>query len=105
MPQYVRSRPPVVDPLDVKWSTVPSNVIHLNEDNFYDWMEDKEHVMIMFYVPWCPHSKASMPEYDQAADEMINKPEYYFGAVECLVTGGEFETHNSLGPSDAYKRQ
>jgi len=81
------AEPPIVETDDVKWSTIPSNVIHLNEHTFTSWLAAKQHAMVMLYVPWCPHCKAAMPEFDMAADAMITRKEYYYAAIECLVTG------------------
>merc|ERR1712004_755087 len=79
--------PPIVDPLEIPWKATPSNVVHLNENNFHDFLSDKKHVLVMFYVPWCPHSRDTMPEYDRAADDLIDNKDIYFAAVECIVTG------------------
>lgn len=58
------STPP---PKEEEWSDIPSEVVHLKDDTFDDFIANNPSVLVMFYAPWCGHCKAMKPEYTDAA--------------------------------------
>ncbi|KAK2570032.1 Protein disulfide-isomerase A5 [Acropora cervicornis] len=67
-----REGPPPPPP-EPQWSDVPSHVHHLTDDNFDEFMEEHDSVLVMFYAPWCGHCKAMKPDYMDAAEELANR--------------------------------
>ena len=45
-----REGPPPPPP-EPQWSDVPSHVHHLTDDNFDEFMEEHDSVLVMFYAP------------------------------------------------------
>jgi hypothetical protein len=43
--------PPPPPPSDPEWSETESEVNHLQDDNFKDFLKKKKHVLVMFYAP------------------------------------------------------
>ena len=43
--------PPPPPPPEKAWSDEPSEVVHLNEDNFKSTLKKTRHVLVMFYAP------------------------------------------------------
>ena len=51
--------------------TVDEQHVHiLTYENFTDFVESHNHVMVEFYAPWCHHCKQLKPEYAGAATEI-----------------------------------
>jgi len=42
-------------------------VLNLGEDNFDAVVNHFEHVLVMFYAPWCGHCKKLHPEFEASA--------------------------------------
>ena len=51
------AEPPPPPPPETPWSEEPSDVVHLDEENFKSFLKKKKHVLVMFYAPWCGHCK------------------------------------------------
>jgi protein disulfide-isomerase A1 len=70
-------------------------VIILTEDNFDDVVNHFDHVLVMFYAPWCGHCKKLKPEYKAAATALADKgSEMRIGmvdATEHTALGSRFE--------------
>ncbi|XP_021377087.1 protein disulfide-isomerase A5-like [Mizuhopecten yessoensis] len=68
------------------WSSVPSGVKHLTDDNFSSAMAKLDTALVMFYAPWCGHCKKAKPAYQAAADQ-LEKVDKSRGlcAVDCTV--------------------
>ena len=41
-------------PPEPEWKDIPSDVSHLGNDNFKEFVKKKKHVLVMFYAP-CKH--------------------------------------------------
>ncbi|XP_020917391.1 protein disulfide-isomerase A5 [Exaiptasia diaphana] len=61
------SAPPPKEEEEEQWSDVPSEVAHLTDSTFDDFMAKNPSVLVMFYAPWCGHCKQMKPEYTEAA--------------------------------------
>ena len=59
MPFYFSPKePPPPPPAEPEWSEVESEVNHLKDDNFKDFLKKRKHVLVMFYAP-CKMLKAN----------------------------------------------
>lgn len=72
--------PPAPEP---SWEDQPSEVVHLNTENFKNFLKKKKHVLVMYYAPWCGHCKMAKPEFQQAAEEMKDDIKTAFAALDC----------------------
>ncbi|XP_077996871.1 protein disulfide-isomerase A5-like [Glandiceps talaboti] len=79
-------KPAPTPPPEPKWSEVPSAVNHLSSENFNSFLESKEHVLVMFYAPWCGHCKAAKPGYQAAADKLKDDAAREFAAIDCTAS-------------------
>ncbi|XP_071493170.1 protein disulfide-isomerase A5-like [Diadema antillarum] len=74
--------PPSAEPA---WSDVPSDVHHLTTQTFAGFLQERTHVLVMFYAPWCGHCKAAKPAYMEAAEKLKEMPDRALAAVDCTV--------------------
>lgn len=69
--EWMRNPAPSTPPAkEEEWSDIPSDVVHLKDDTFDDFIANNPSVLVMFYAPWCGHCKAMKPEYTDAAKTM-----------------------------------
>ncbi|CAG0899246.1 unnamed protein product, partial [Cyprideis torosa] len=52
------------------WSEEPSEVVHLTEATFNEFVQSNPSVLVMFYAPWCGHCKKMKPQFVEAAAAM-----------------------------------
>ncbi|KAL3836941.1 hypothetical protein ACJMK2_022344, partial [Sinanodonta woodiana] len=71
-------------PPEPAWSTVKSNVKHLNGKNFTTFLTTQDAALVMFYAPWCGHCKKAKPQYQSAADKLLDDKRS-FAAVDCTA--------------------
>eukprot|EP01104_Vermistella_antarctica_P018919 TRINITY_DN718_c0_g1_i3.p1 TRINITY_DN718_c0_g1~~TRINITY_DN718_c0_g1_i3.p1 ORF type:complete len:520 (+),score=118.10 TRINITY_DN718_c0_g1_i3:88-1647(+) len=64
------SAPPPPPAADPEWHTINSEVVHLTDANFHDFVGEHSAVLVMFYAPWCGHCKTLKPHYGVAAARM-----------------------------------
>lgn len=69
--EWMRNPSPSTPPLkEDEWKDEPSEVVHLSDSTFDDFIGSNPSVLVMFYAPWCGHCKAMKPEYTDAAQSM-----------------------------------
>ena len=49
------------------WKDEESEVAHLTDDTFDEFISTNPSVLVMFYAPWCGHCKALKPHYTEAS--------------------------------------
>ncbi|ORY41126.1 thioredoxin-like protein [Neocallimastix californiae] len=63
---------------------VESFVVDLDESNFDEVVGDpKNHVMVLFYAPWCGHCKKLMPTYEKVANTFHKEKNIIIARVDC----------------------
>jgi len=77
--------PPPPPPPEKAWSDEPSDVVHLNDDNFKPTLKKTKHALVMFYAPWCGHCKKAKPEFNAAAAHFKDVHKVVLGAVDCTI--------------------
>src|SRR5699024_8643795 len=61
-----------------------SEVSHLTDENFDEFISSNPSVLVMFYAPWCGHCKAMKPDYMDAAVAIKDKSvDGAMAAVDC----------------------
>ncbi|XP_023325871.1 protein disulfide-isomerase A5 isoform X1 [Eurytemora carolleeae] len=75
---------PVAKPKETSWADEPSEVVHLTDATFDEFLANEPSALIMFYAPWCGHCKRAKPHFVTASARM--KKEGIAGklaAVDC----------------------
>ncbi|OCT60909.1 hypothetical protein XELAEV_18046933mg [Xenopus laevis] len=75
--------PEAPPPPEPSWDEKPSSVLHLVGEEFREALKKKKHSLVMFYAPWCPHCKSSVPDFTTAADTFKDDRKIAYGAVDC----------------------
>ncbi|XP_028394344.1 protein disulfide-isomerase A5-like isoform X2 [Dendronephthya gigantea] len=71
------------DEEEEQWKDTPSEVVHLTDDTFDDYVAANPSVLVMFYAPWCGHCKKAKPEFTEAAKHHAENKKIGFAAVDC----------------------
>ena len=67
-----------------EWKDEPSDVHHLKDDTFEEFLQNHNSVLVMFYAPWCGHCKAMKPKLVSAAAKLKDMNiEGKLAAVDC----------------------
>jgi protein disulfide-isomerase/protein disulfide isomerase family A protein 5 len=74
---------PDLPPEDESWENVPSEVVHLSDEMFKQFVKKKKHVLVMFYAPWCGHCKLAKPQFTAAAEHFKDDSKVVFAAADC----------------------
>lgn len=56
-----------------EWKDEPSQVVHLTDSTFDEFMESHNSVLVMFYAPWCGHCKNMKPKFVSAASKLSSQ--------------------------------
>ncbi|XP_048488599.1 protein disulfide-isomerase A5 isoform X2 [Plutella xylostella] len=89
--------PPPPPPPEKPWSEEPSQVRHLNENNFRSSLRKIKHGIVMFYAPWCGHCKSAKPEFTRAAEAFADELAVAFAAVDCTAAATLCQNYNVMG--------
>lgn len=58
---------------ETSWKDEPSEVVHLTDSTFDDFMSEQSSVLVMFYAPWCGHCKKMKPQFNSASATLAAK--------------------------------
>ncbi|CAB3986332.1 disulfide-isomerase A5-like, partial [Paramuricea clavata] len=89
--------PPPPPPSEPEWSETESEISHLQDVHFKDFLKKKKHVLVMFYAPWCGHCKKAKPEFTEAANHYAGNKKIGFAAVDCTKETASCSAHGVQG--------
>ncbi|XP_032880758.1 protein disulfide-isomerase A5 isoform X2 [Amblyraja radiata] len=82
--------PQAPPPPEQSWDEQQTSVAHLGVEDFKEFLKKKKQALVMFYAPWCPHCKNTIPHFTTAADHFKEERKVAFAAVDC-TKGGNHE--------------
>ncbi|XP_033107441.1 protein disulfide-isomerase A5-like [Anneissia japonica] len=94
-------QPPKEPEKEQEWSEEETDVVHLLDDTFDDYLATHSSVMVMFYAPWCGHCKKMKPEYADAAAE-LKELETCQASFTVVFRDGEFAWDYNERTSDKF---
>lgn len=75
-----------VSPPDPRWPDIDENdVVALTEQNFKQFVDKNEYVMVMFYAQWCYWSRKLAPDFVAASQSLKDKSRVVFAMVDAFV--------------------
>ncbi|XP_060630757.2 protein disulfide-isomerase A5 [Anolis sagrei] len=75
--------PQAPPPPEPTWEERQTSVTHLAGEDFRESLKKKKHALVMFYAPWCPHCKNSIPHFTTAAELFKEDRKIAYAAVDC----------------------
>uniref|UniRef100_A0A8B9GGS6 Protein disulfide-isomerase A5 n=1 Tax=Amazona collaria TaxID=241587 RepID=A0A8B9GGS6_9PSIT len=75
--------PEAPPPPEPAWEEKQTSVIHLAGEDFRESLKKKKHTLVMFYAPWCPHCKNTIPHFTTAAEVFKEDRKIAYAAVDC----------------------
>ncbi|XP_046860696.1 protein disulfide-isomerase A3-like [Xenia sp. Carnegie-2017] len=63
------------------------SVFQLTDNDFDQYIKDKEAMLVDFYAPWCSDCKRLEPKYEAAANMLAAKEEFVLAKIDCYGTG------------------
>jgi len=54
-----------------------------SKEQFAEFTQEHNKVLVMFYAPWCGHCKHAKPDYAKAAKELLGGSDGVLAAVDC----------------------
>ncbi|XP_062519566.1 protein disulfide-isomerase A5-like, partial [Corticium candelabrum] len=88
---------PTAAPPEPKWSDHESGVNHLTDEKFGGFVENREHVLVMFYAPWCGYCKNVKPEFESAAETLSGHDNQALAAIDCTEFSDVCTQHGVKG--------
>jgi len=61
----------------------PEGLKILTAANFETFLSQTEHVIVMFYAPWCGHCQNAKPKFLKASEAFADEPSKAFTTVDC----------------------
>jgi len=89
--------PPPPPPPEPQWADVVSEVNHLTDETFKNFVKKKKHTLVMFYAPWCGHCKKAKPEFTNAAEKFAEDSKVAFAAMDCTEHRDTCSSHDVSG--------
>ncbi|XP_028406891.1 probable protein disulfide-isomerase ER-60 [Dendronephthya gigantea] len=63
------------------------SVFQLTDNDFDQYIKDKEAMLVEFYAPWCSDCKRLEPKYESAAAILGAKKKFVLAKIDCFGSG------------------